>query len=306
MGLFDDPLGTFFGGPAEEGVLDRRVNREPEGQRWWDRWEQTYGAGGPMDPMSVYPKAMAALDQLMGFSYAPSYGQQLGGTGGGGGGGLLNYQQPEYQRAPAGFGPPNYGPDAVVLGPGGAYGVGGLQPEPNLPLGMEMASGASPNPEPWGVPGFSMDDVLPPAMTQGPNNLPGGNAAYRSGAIPMELNSGTYGMASSAPGMDAPAGTMPGLMSRTLKEAPVRVRMGGNEFSITPRWARELPFSYAAAVGKLMDPWYGGGMELERGRLGDTWRDQSTGGFFGTFGDAFAGSFGESMGKGAAGGLMGP
>lgn len=63
MGLLDDPLGTIFGGAGDQGVVDKRANREPEGQRWWEKWESLFGTGGTADPTSLYAKALQSLEQ---------------------------------------------------------------------------------------------------------------------------------------------------------------------------------------------------------------------------------------------------
>jgi len=173
MGLFDDPVGTIFGSGEKTGAVDRRVSREPEGQRWWENWERTFGSGGPMDPMVVYPKMMAGLDQLMGWS------------GG--------------QRLPASGGP-------------------GL-----------------------------------------------------------------------------------GMLSQTMASAPVKVSLGGKSYSVTPRWARDLPFRYAAAVSSLMNPWLQGGMQLESGRIGMPYYQAPTDGLFGDVVRGISGGFGKSYGQAAGG-----
>jgi hypothetical protein len=95
----------LFGDEPEQGAIDRRMNREPEGQRWWERWEQTFGQGGPMDPMSVYPSARTALETLMGY-YFPGWGNQsyaapLGPGPSGGMGNVQQGNQTQWQGRPA-------------------------------------------------------------------------------------------------------------------------------------------------------------------------------------------------------------
>lgn len=63
MGLLDDPLGTLFGSDGNQGVVDKRANREPEGQRWWEKWESLFGTGGMADPTNLYAKALQSLNQ---------------------------------------------------------------------------------------------------------------------------------------------------------------------------------------------------------------------------------------------------
>lgn len=177
MGLLSNPLGFLFGEDEKQGAVDRRVNREPEGQRWWENWENVFGEGGPMDPMSVYPKAVTALDSLMGWQ--------------------------------------------------------------------------------------------------------GGKGVSASGG-----------------------GSVPGLLSTTMANAPIKVSMDGKQFSITPRWARELPFQYASALSGLMDPWLRAGMELEQGRYGSAYRQPESygviGDTIGSFGKSLGGTLGKSTGTGIA------
>lgn len=146
MGLIDDPLGFVFGDDGDQGAIDRRVNREDEGERWWQRWEATFGAGGPMDPLAVYPKITAALD-------------------------------------------------------------------------------------------------------------------------------------------------------RTLATPKFNLNFDGKSYPVTPSYAREAPYRYAAALGSLMDPWLQGGMELERGRYGSPYYREPSGGLVGTFGNSLAKSTGEGLGN---------
>ncbi len=63
MGLLSDPLGAIFGGDGDQGVVDKRTNREPEGQRWWEQWERIYGQGGQADAEGIVAKALASLNQ---------------------------------------------------------------------------------------------------------------------------------------------------------------------------------------------------------------------------------------------------
>lgn len=62
MGLLSDPLGAIFGGDGDQGAVDKRVNREPEGQRWWEKWESIFGDGQQADPAALYAKALGALE----------------------------------------------------------------------------------------------------------------------------------------------------------------------------------------------------------------------------------------------------
>lgn len=62
MGLLDSVGGWLFGGGSKQGTIDKRLNREPEGQRWWEKWESVFGDGGVADPATVYAKAMQSLD----------------------------------------------------------------------------------------------------------------------------------------------------------------------------------------------------------------------------------------------------
>jgi hypothetical protein len=61
MGLFDFFLGS------EPKAVDTRMSRTKEGKRWWQQFEDVYGTYGPLNPLSTYSKAMAGLDQMMGF-----------------------------------------------------------------------------------------------------------------------------------------------------------------------------------------------------------------------------------------------
>lgn len=62
MGLFNDTLGFFFGDDGDQGVVDTRAGRTGEGQRYWQKWEEIYGDGGPADPLKLYQEVMKALN----------------------------------------------------------------------------------------------------------------------------------------------------------------------------------------------------------------------------------------------------
>ena len=61
MGLLDDPVGFFFGSDGDQGVVDTRAGRTEEGKRFWQRWEEIYGEGGPADPLKIYDLVQSEL-----------------------------------------------------------------------------------------------------------------------------------------------------------------------------------------------------------------------------------------------------
>jgi len=61
MGLLDNPLGFIFGDDGDKGVVDTRADRTGEGKRFWQRWEELFGPGGPGDPGRLYGLALGEL-----------------------------------------------------------------------------------------------------------------------------------------------------------------------------------------------------------------------------------------------------
>jgi hypothetical protein len=62
MGLLDGIGGFLFGGGSKQGTIDKRMDRDPIGDRWWQKWESVFGDGGVADPQDLYAKAVGALN----------------------------------------------------------------------------------------------------------------------------------------------------------------------------------------------------------------------------------------------------
>jgi hypothetical protein len=81
------------------------------------------------------------------------------------------------------------------------------------------------------------------------------------------------------------------------------VKLNGMSIPVMTRHERtlmDLPFRYAGTLAGLMDPWFQGGMELERGRYGQPYYKQGDDGLLGNLLNNIAGGFGKGIGGGAA------
>ncbi|KMY67130.1 hypothetical protein AAU61_14480 [Desulfocarbo indianensis] len=283
MGLFDDPLGFIFGDDGDQGVLDRRANREPEGQRWWERWEQTFGGGGPMDPLNVYPQARSALDMIMG-QYFPGWGgASLGGI------------------APMGPAPADGGNFAPAGRTGyAAPGLLELERGQDNIFGMVRAGKGNLDNAGAAMPGartmeYRLKEPGEPGYDPVRDRLPAD--LTKSGWPPMQGGSVEGGQAEITQpiGLQAqPASGGPGLLE------PFSIKIGGQKVPVLTKYDRarmDLPFRYAAAMSGLMDPWLQGGLELERGRYGQPYQNQGGRGLLGDVLVGGAGGLGAGIGK---------
>lgn len=311
MGLFDNPLGFLFGDEPEQGAIDRRMNREPEGQRWWERWEQTFGQGGPMDPMNVYPRALTALETLMGH-YFPGWGNLNFGwqaplaPAPGNTPGVRTGRSDQFVGRPAQAGGGRSMPGILDMAQdgGGVWGAAGtLMDSPTLQSRDAPVHGFKPD-------DFSANPAPAIRRDMSYRIKQPGEPGYdpKRDYVPDALQDGGFKTAPVGDGYamtPAPAGG--GAMNPGLLE-PLTLSIDGHSYPVVTKWDRarnDLAMQYVAALTGMMNPWLQGGMELERGRYGAPYQTPGSSGLLGGAVNSFAGGFGKGFGDYAGGKVFG-